>query len=252
MNIISRVFITLSVFFILPLQANSVSVTVTPLAGDVWQWQQPQAVRWQQLLGQLQAKGIDARWSQLSLPSSHPKRVALEAERTQVLSDLHTLGQYWARKGKQGLLRSTSALSTQLKNLPLTVSLPVNFNYDQVRINANDNPLLTEHYQLAIHPRATFVHVQGLVRLPGKRPFVDSAFAYDYGRRLSLLPGANGKKLWIIQPDGEVMTSPIDAFSPEFVGVAPGATLYVGFKALPAEFADLNQRIITLFANREF
>ncbi|MGO2089986.1 MAG: capsule biosynthesis GfcC family protein [Oceanisphaera sp.] len=251
MNIISRFFITLSVFFILPLQANSVSVTVTPLAGDVWQWQQPQAVRWQQLLGQLQAKGIDARWSQLTLPAEHPNSMALEAERELILKDLHSLGQYWARKGKHGLLRSATELSTQIKTLPLVARLPVNFNYDQVRVNANDNPLLTEHYRLAIHPRPNFVWAQGLVRLPGKRPFVDSAFAYDYGRRLSLLPGANGKKLSIIQPDGEVMTSPIDAFSPEFVGVAPGATLFVGFKVLPAEFADLNQRIITLFANRE-
>ncbi|MBO1518822.1 capsule biosynthesis GfcC family protein [Oceanisphaera pacifica] len=251
MNIISRFFIALSVFIILPLQANSVSVTVQPIVGDAWQWQQPQAVRWQQLLAALQAKGVDARWAQLSLPAEHPKTAALEVERARLLKDLHQLGQYWARNGKHGLLRSATELSAQIKNLPLVARLPVNFNYDQVRINANDNPLLTEHYQLAIHPRPTFVWAQGLVRLPGKRPFVDSAFAYDYGRRLNMLPGAEHNQVWIIQPDGHVMPSPIDPFAPEFVGVAPGATLFVGFKSLPRAFADINQRIMTLFANRE-
>lgn len=234
--------------------SNEVSVTVQQVQHPSWILHYSQPVRWQQVLGTLQTKNIDPRWSQLMLTEVNginSELMALEAEREQVLADLHVLGQRWARQGKNGLLRSTVALSSQLTDLPLVARQLVNMNYDQVRIYAKHNPLLTAHYQLAIHPRPTFIWAQGLVSLPGKRPLVDSAFAYDYGRRLNMLAGANGQQLWVIQPDGQIMTSPIDPFSPEFVGVAPGATLYVGFKKLPREFASLNQRIMTLFANRE-
>lgn len=230
---------------------HSIAVSVlvhTQLEGTVLQLQFTQPARWQQVLAQLQSAGLNARWAQLTKPS---EQAELEAMRTRVLSDLHVLGQRWARQGKPGLLRSSVALSAQLGALPLVARQAVSMDYDQVRLNARFNPQLAGDYKLALHPRSTVVWAQGLVHLPGKRPFVGGAFAYDYGRRLSLLPGAEQQKIWIIQPDGQVMNSPVDPFSPQFVGVAPGATLYVGFADLPDEFADLDQRIMTLFTNRE-
>ena len=205
-------------------------------------------VRWQQVLGHIYNAGIDPRWSVLTKPAELPELTQL---RDSVLQDLHQLGQLWARQGKQDLLRSATALSEQLAQLPLAARQPVTLDYDVVRLDISNNPLLQGEYQLLLQPRPNYVWAQGLVRLPGKRPFVGGGFAYDYGRRLSLLPGADKQQLWIIQPDGEVMSSPINAFEPEFVGIAPGATLYVGFTRLPKAYADLNQRIITLLANRE-
>ncbi len=229
--------------------SSAVKVLVnTPLENSNLLVQFNQQVRWQQVLAELQARKLDAQWGQLSKPS---ELAALEAMRTKILKDLHVLGQQWAHKGKQGLLRASIELAEQISALPLVARQPVSMDYDLVRLNANFNPLLSGDYTLQISPRSNVVWVQGLVRLSGKRPFVGGAFAHDYGRRLSLLKGAEQNLLWIIQPDGEVMTSLIDPFAPEFVGVAPGATLYVGFAKLPRKYADLNQRIMTLFANRE-
>lgn len=217
-----------------------------PSPSLILQFSQPP--RWQQVLEELQARELDASWAQLTKPS---EQAQLEQLRSELLSDLHTLGQTWARQGKYTLLNSAVAMAAQLTSLPLVARQDVSMSLDQVRLNANLNPLLRGDYQLQLAPRPDSVFAQGLVRLPGKRPFVNGGFAYDYGRRLSLLAGAEKNLVWIIQPDGQVMSSPVDPFSPEFIGVAPGATLYVGFAKLPKKFADLNQRIMTLFANRE-
>lgn len=228
---------------------NAVSIQVrTSTVPNALQLQFNQPVRWDQVLAQLQAAGLDARWGQLTKPS---EQTEFDALRTQVITDLHVLGQRWARNGEHGLLRASVELVAQLKALPLASRQPVNMNIDQVRLHTRLNPLLSGAYQLHLPLRSSVVWVQGLIRLPGKRPFVGGSFAYDYGRRLSLLPGAEKQHIWIIQPDGQVMSSPVDPFAPQFMGVAPGATLYVGFASLPAEFADLNDRIMTLFANRE-
>ncbi|ART81797.1 hypothetical protein CBP31_03480 [Oceanisphaera profunda] len=232
-----------------PITTNRVSIVVrTPTTADALQLQFNQPVRWEQVLGQLQAAGLDARWGQLTKPS---EQASLEIQRTLVITDLQVLGQRWARQGKHGLLRSSVELIAQLKTLPLVARQPVNLDIDQVRLQARLNPLLSGAYQLHLPPRSNVVWTQGLVHLAGKRPFVGGGFAYDYGRRLTLLPGAEKQQIWVIQPDGQVMSSPVDPFAPVFVGVAPGATLYVGFASLPAQFANLNQRIMTLFANRE-
>lgn len=204
-------------------------------------------VRWQQVLASLQQAGIDNRWAVLTKPS---ETIALEQERKQVLKDLHQLGQFWARQGKNDLLIATTTLANQLTELPLAAKQPVAMDYDLVRLELKYNPLLQGCYALTLQPRPSYIWAQGLVRLPGKRPFVGGAFVYDYGKRLSMLPGADKQQVWVIQPDGELVTSTIDAFDPEFVGVAPGATIYVGFKHLPKPFANLNQRVITLLANR--
>lgn len=228
---------------------TSVNVLVrSPTEADALKLQFNNSIRWQQVLAQLQTAQLDPSWSQLTKPSEQAK---YESLRTQVLKDLHVLGQHWARKGKQGLLRSSVALANQIKDLSLVARQPVSNNYDLVRIDNHFNPLLSGDYELQLQPRPNVVWTQGLVRLSGKRPFVGAGFAYDYGRRLSLLAGAEKQRMWIIQPDGEITSSAVDPFAPQFVGVAPGATLYVGFASLPAEFSDLNQRIMTLFANRE-
>ena len=232
-----------------PLPANPVNIVVrTPATSSVLQLQFNQPVRWEQVLAQLQATGLDARWGQLTKPS---EQIELEILRTLVITDLEVLGQRWGRQGKHGLLRASVELIAQLKALPLVPRQPVSMNIDQVRLYARFNPLLSGAYQLHLPPRSNVVWAQGLVHLPGKRPFVGGGFAYDYGRRLTLLSGAEQHQVWIIQPDGKIMSSPVDPFAPVFVGVAPGATLYVGFANLPTQFADLNQRIMTLFANRE-
>lgn len=232
-----------------PTPANSASIVIgTSHTSGTLSLQFIKPVRWAQVLSQVQDAELEARWGQLTKPS---EQAALEAQRSLVIADLQVLSQRWARQGKQGLLRASVELIAQLKALPLVARQTVNMDIDQVRLHARLNPLLSGSYQLQLPARANVVWVQGLVHLAGKRPFVNGGFAYDYARRLTLLPGAEKQQIWIIQPDGQIMSSPVDPFAPKFVGVAPGATLYVGFANLPAEFASLNQRIMTLFANRE-
>lgn len=230
---------------------NSYAVKVlvaTPSSSSNLLLQFNQAIRWEQVLSELAARDINPNWGQLTKPS---ELAALEAERTQVLKDLHLLGQRWARQGKQDLLNSSVALAQQVRELSLVARQPVTMSYDLVRLKPRLNPLLQGDYVLTVSPRPTVVWAQGLVRVPGKRPFVAGGYAYDYARRLPLLKGGDAHQIWIIQPDGHILSSSVDAFAPEFVGVAPGATLFVGFAKLPKDFADLNQRIMTLFANRE-
>ncbi|WP_417615581.1 capsule biosynthesis GfcC family protein [Oceanisphaera sp.] len=229
------------------LQANTV-VEVSPNAELNQQYSQP--VRWQQVLAALHEAGVDPRWSVLT-SQAKDELAELTTLHRQVTDQLERLGQYWARKGNHGGLRSTYELLAQLRALPLAAYQPVSMDYDLVRLQPTHNPLLDGEYRLALRGRPDIVWAQGLVRLPGKRPFVGGAFAYDYGKRLSTLPEADSDNIWVIQPDGVIVSSGVDPFAPEFVGVAPGATLYVGFKHLPAGFDELNQQIMTLFANKK-
>ncbi|WP_298718181.1 capsule biosynthesis GfcC family protein [uncultured Oceanisphaera sp.] len=227
---------------------SQVKITVLPNSALNQQYTQP--VRWQQVLASLHAAGVDPRWSVLTRQSEDKLAELTELHR-QVTDRLERLGQYWARQGNQGGLRSAYELLAQLHALPLAAYQPVSMDYDLVRLQPEQNPLLDGNYTITLRDRPDFVWAQGLIRLPGKRPFVGGAFAYDYGKRLSTLPEADSNNIWVIQPDGVVMTSGVDPFAPEFVGVAPGATLYVGFKQLPAAFTGLNRQIMTLLANRQ-
>lgn len=227
---------------------SQVAVTVSPNGALNQQYAQP--VRWQQVLATLHAAGVDPRWSVLTSQAEDESAELTELHH-QVTDQLERLGQYWARQGNQGGLRSAYELLSQLRALSLAAYQPVSMDYDRVRLQPQHNPVLKGNYTITLRDRPDFVWAQGLIRLPGKRPFVGGSFAYDYGKRLSTLPEADSNHIWVIQPDGVVMTSSVDPFTPEFVGVAPGATLYVGFKHLPAGFADLNRQIMTLFANRQ-
>lgn len=240
----------LFLFFTLFSAVSYSQATISVSSNHALSQQYTQPVRWQQVLATLHAAGVDPRWAVLTSQSANEQAALAELQR-QVTDQLERLGQYWARQGNQGGLRSAFELLTQVRTLSLAPYQPVSMDYDLVRLQPQHNPLLKGNYLLTLRDRPDFVWVQGAVRLPGKRPFVGGAFAYDYGKRLSTLPEADSNHIWVIQPDGVVMTSGVDPFAPEFVGVAPGATLYVGFKHLPAGFAELNRQIMTLFANRQ-
>lgn len=205
-------------------------------------------VRWEQVLAALPPAGQYAYFSALAKPD---ELAALEQQRQQVLEQLHNLSQHWYRQGKPQLAYAARELQGQLMGINLIARQPVSFDYDKVRLYPASNPRLHGDYELLLRERPNYVRAYGLVRLPGKRPFVKGGYAYHYGQRLTLLPGAMQRRLWVIQPNGEVVEAHIDPFNPEFVGVAPGATLFVGFAQLPKAFAGLNQHIISLLANQK-
>lgn len=204
-------------------------------------------LRWEQVLAALPGHGLNAPFSLLSKPA---ELAELEQLRTQVVAELNNLSQHWQHQGEPALAYGAFELAGQLERVTLVARQPVSFDYDEVRLYPASNPRLRGEHTLWLLPRPDYVRAHGLVRLPGKRPFMGGGYAHDYGQRLVLLPGAKQGRLHIIQPNGEVVTSRIDPFNPEFVGVAPGATLFVGFADLPDEFAGLEQHIITLLANQ--
>lgn len=210
--------------------------------------QAAEPVRWQQVLAALPGHAVNAPFSVLNKPAALAE---LEQLRSRVLARLHQLSQHWHHSGEPALAYAATELKGQLEALPLVARQPVSFDYDEVRLYAGSNPRLRGEFELLLRSRPDYVRAQGLVRLPGKRPFVGGAYAYDYGQRLVLLPGANEQTLYVIQANGEVVHSGTNPFNPEFVGVSPGATLFVGFASLPERFAGLEQDMITLFANQK-
>ncbi|ELR63786.1 YjbG polysaccharide synthesis-related protein [Photobacterium marinum] len=217
----------------------------------------PAPVRLQQVL----ADSI-ANLQQLPLPPKHnqkkgntdqiywPGAALLTArsnpEQKAVLAKLNTLSTIWQNEGRNAVLN----LKTWLKNEPIGQRVFNSLDYDLVRIEMTQNPLISEDVAVVLPPRPNSVWLLGAVKQPEKLQWRERSSAQRYLEKITPLSNSDNSSVWVIQPDGIVEKHPIAYWNKEHMDIAPGAIIYLGFAALPDDLDSLNEELINLLRNR--
>lgn len=194
----------------------------------------------------------DSYWpvGQISTPA---RQQELEHQRQVLLADLTVLSKMWSDMGEPSLASTTLQLLQQLQQLELTGRFDVSVDPDVNQARAGvDAPILKGHYQLYLAPRHPEVQIAGLVKQIGGAPLLPGAGLREYWKRKDILEGGDPAGVYLVSPSGKYDWFPVAIWNERHVEAMPGATLFVGFSpdVLPKQYQNLNERILTLFANR--
>jgi len=122
----------------------------------------------------------------------------------------------------------------------------INLDNDLTRIQDQLNPLLTGDLTLLTPPRTNQIRIVGGQVKNQQLPHIAHYAINDYLALISL-PEENGtSNTYIIQPDGFVDKVNNAYWNKTSSFLAPGATLFLGFKHLPSQFSSLNEQIADL------
>jgi hypothetical protein len=117
---------------------------------------------------------------------------------------------------------------------------------DQVRLQAEDNPLLAGQYTLLTPPRANQVRIFGAQNSRYPVDMIEHGTIDQYLDQAALPDNSDTQQVFVIQPDGALIIADNAYWNSKPVFIAPGATIYIGFDALPDECEHLNQDIADL------
>ncbi|MCW8328220.1 capsule biosynthesis GfcC family protein [Photobacterium sp. SDRW27] len=209
----------------------------------------PTPVRLQQILADSQANlsqllvnsdqtGRPIYWTGAGVFTAFP-----HPDKANVLNQLNTLVQQAEREVLVGLKNTLDALAIGQR-----VFTPL--DYDHVRINKADNPLVKQNLTLVLPPRPSTVLVLGAVHKPQYLSWQTRKGADDYLKQAQPADIADNSVATVIQPDGNVEQHPIAYWNHNHRDIAPGAIVYLGFSSLPSGYKDLNDAIINLLRNR--
>ncbi len=166
----------------------------------------------------------------------------VQQERQTVIAQL----EQQARTAPAELAQQIRTLVAQLVRAPLAARQVQQLDPDLLRLRPELNPLLQGSYLLAVPPRPTHVDILGLVASPGRQPWRSEASANHYLQQAKPLAGAEKNQALLIQPDGVIQIAPIAYWNHQPLGIAPGATLFLGFNGDDA----LNMRVAKLLVQR--
>lgn len=169
----------------------------------------------------------------------------------QLLDQLAALQQTHATDTK--LHEALSAMTKQVQAWQLASRIFIPIDYDLARAKAKYNPRFTAgQYLLRLATRPSQVTVFGLVAQPGKIMHKNTADVAEYVADLSYLAAADSNTLYIVQPNGAVITTTVAAWQQQRFEAMPGAQLFVPFKSglFSAKWQQLNQDILMLARHR--
>jgi len=122
----------------------------------------------------------------------------------------------------------------------------INLDNDLVRIQNQFNPLLKGHFILETPVRSNQIRIVGGKEIKQREELIAHRSIADYLKTIPLPITSQTSFVYIIQPDGVVNKASNNYWNNITTFLAPGATLFIGFDKLPAEFASLNQKIANL------
>ncbi|PWI34565.1 hypothetical protein DI392_05520 [Vibrio albus] len=117
---------------------------------------------------------------------------------------------------------------------------------DHVRLKNEDNPLLSGQYTLLTSPRVNKVRIFGTQNSWYPVDMIEHGTIDQYLEQAALPENSDTQLVFVIQPDGALITADNAYWNTKPVFIAPGATIYIGFDSLPDEFEHLNQDIADL------
>lgn len=122
----------------------------------------------------------------------------------------------------------------------------ISLDYDLVRIQPELDPLLEGHYQLLIPARANNIRLIGTTVPEHTTPLIAQATLDAYIKNAVLPPNTDSSIIYVIQPDGTLSKQHNAYWYRQPTFLAPGASLYFGFKSLREGDVMLNQQIAEL------
>lgn len=144
-------------------------------------------------------------------------------------------------------------LATELSAWQLAEKIPLNIDYDLARAKLAFNPLFESgNYRLQLSVRPVEMPVWGAVTKSINLPLRSATSVQAY---LAAVPShslADASRVYVIQPDGNVIEILHGAWQQERLEVMPGSTLYVPFAQgfFSKDFAKLNKKLLALAVNR--
>ena len=186
-------------------------------------------------------QGQPVYWTGAGVFTAFPHR-----DKASVLNQINTLANQSEAKKREVLIK----LATTIKPLPIGERVFTPLDYDQIRINKADNPLVQQNITLVLPSRPSTVLVLGAVNKPQYLPWQPRTDAGNYLSQALPAEMADNSLATVIQPDGKVEQHPIAYWNQNHQDIAPGAIIYLGLASLPSGYNNLNDDIIHLLRNR--
>lgn len=231
-----RLLITLLTLFSLNAAAQT---NVTLLSQNVI-LQYSQTVRLSQLLQDNRQQQDYAEFDLASKLFDSSKQTEINHLKQRVIDQLAEL------KKDADLAPAAQLLVKQLQRYQYAYRLPLNMDYDIIRLAQKNDPMLPGDYSLLTQPRSELVHILGLVNQPAALPHRPTVTVSDYLSQLTLIPQADPSFAWLISPNGNIEQIGIAYWNREQRTVTPGSVIYLGFSAKNEDMKQLNSDIATL------
>ncbi|MCG9553892.1 capsule biosynthesis GfcC family protein [Vibrio sp. Isolate31] len=149
-------------------------------------------------------------------------------------------------------LDRNAVISQSDKNPLLVSSSPINKQPTSIE-NTSATQAQTQGFSLYLPQRPTSIQLMGVMKESIIMKLIEHGTLNDY---LDALPkgfigeSADKSVAYVIQPDGVVQTIPYSYWNEQPVYLAPGATVFMAFYALPSEYSTLNQNIVDLLRHK--
>jgi hypothetical protein len=175
-----------------------------------------------------------------------------QQKQQQLLARLKALSALLRQDDDTSLATTVDSVYAQLAELNVIGRLFVPLDPDMIRLDPVLDRRLRGEYQVYVAPEPKSVRLLGALAPHGKRDFLPGKDVSDYFTGLQPLEGAEYDNAWIITPQGEVQSVPIAYWNRRHNEMTPGSLLFLGFvvSALPDDFKDINEQIISLLTHR--
>lgn len=175
-----------------------------------------------------------------------------QQKKQQLIARLAQLSSLLRREDNASLAATVDTLRSQIAELNIIGRQFVQLDPDWLQLRPDLNHRLVGEYQLFLAPAPHGVKVLGALAPNGKRDYLPGKDVSEYLDGLKPLEGAEKSYAWIITPQGEARSVPIAYWDRQHNELTPGDVLFLGFavSALPEDYEDINQQIISLLTHR--
>ena len=158
----------------------------------------------------------------------------------------------WAASEEGERAAAINAVIQQLTPVRVTGRQFTSLDPDWIRLRPEANRRLEGEYSLYTLQRPDSIMLLGAIAGSGKAVWQPGRDTRDYLAGHARLSGAERNIAIVIAPDGSTQEAPVAYWNHRHVEVAPGSIIYLGFSswALPDEYRDLNQQIISVLTHR--
>lgn len=145
---------------------------------------------------------------------------------------------------------AAGVLKQQIQGWAVAYREKIDLDFDQIRTDAADNPMLQGNYELITPERTRTISFEGTLYTPQDVEFDESLSLTDYLSRLNLLKSADPSYAWVIYPDGNFVRSGYAYWNSQNTSLTPGSIIFVGFKSGNKEVQQLEQQVVQLITMR--
>lgn len=190
-------------------------------------------------------------WPGVAIAEQNATRIQQQKQQ-QLLARLAALSSVLRQKDDALLAATVDSVRSQLAELKVIGRQLVPLDPDMIRLHPELDRRLSGEYQLYIAAEPRSVRLFGALAPHGKRDFLPGKDVSDYFTGLQHLEGAEHDTAWIITPQGDVQPVPIAYWNRRHNEMTPGSLLFLGVavSALPEDFKDINEQIISLLTHR--